>query len=1530
MIPFLPRYRKYIMLPALALTLCMAISNCGGNNTGDSNNDDSPPLLGNDTVALAGPDRSGSIADGLLVTHPFQILYLDGGESQGDEFSWRVIDYNVEADLQQNEYEGDINGAQYKLTSINSPITGFIADTPGTYTIELTVGNGQGETDTDTVEVKLYRDMDGDGVEDADDLDRDGDGFLNENDAFPDDRVSHLDYDGDGIGNYYTDDVDGDGVKDLDDLAPLDPADAGTFSKYTEASEIPSTEASNQNDLPSQAEWAGTAPLEIDGYIYTNNAGSDVDYYQVHLPAGRFIVVMTGEVPYMDPLINMTDAPGEFEPVLTPEQAPVHAKILEIDTEGEYLFMARDASGPGASNFRYKIRIYQEKYFKDTDRDGLRDDLEKALDSNHLNYDSDGDLLPDIIEFYQKDNSGALAWDLDQDGLPNWWDLDSDNDDLVDALEFYTQDDKPFLELEALAELNDADNDGLYNFLDQDSDGNGITDTEEASLSYTEPLDFDQDDVPDYLDVDDDNDGLLDINEADGYRLTPLEAEPGVSAMRLLELYNNDLETAGVARSGDSVSLYGADLPTNPDQCWIICRFETGNPINLHPTECTEEEMKFIWPSDTPPGLIEIFVAADENYRSDSVVTLVPSEYYPVLTNIEYDPVNNTVTFEGMNLTEILTVYFTGAETTFDNLYGDGESFSMTLPEGAKTGNVYVQKKYEPEAESNALWLALTRQVQGSVQMPARSTLSVSDLDVGFSILPGEEIYPDDSGLFVTEVDISLPTTISSIIQRNGTRAEYDYAPYLSALVLPGESASVLSAGSTALAFIWNALGVSTLLAEENWEDARDQLSVLSEVQTLGDMLENKLAENPYLLDVALPSEMEDEELKEAIRAAILAGAQTLDAQVQSNHFTLARKYSGMAGIRNQTAERGTEPVIKPGEIDGIEIIQSESEANNIAVANDTQLYLSVRIESDSGQVLQPHTVAWDKVVPGQSSWLYLAKKKEFSHPGGQNCTVEVITAGIDTEYEPYEIPIHHEAGTGWYTTWNVLFTRTMIERVVINGVKCVLKFNMDPTLFSELVLKYGKSVPDVFNPIIAEGDVLGGAKALFKMFWSDLTTLPKGGPITKQILNRYFGKKWLENQLKDMAAKMCVKLAPGVGWVIWAADLYKKCNYGASAAWTIYDISTTDAVLTWDVSFPLEVTGVYPNRIRKPDGKSSRQKFLIEGNGFNPIAYKPAWWWYVTQRFKPRVIFTGADDEYQIYTDPEHISEDGKRMIVEVSGYDLDNFLRQEPLTVKIVHPSESAQEVYGLTGQKTVKKEAVWFYDRPRLDYITPSTGKENIYAKLYGSGFSNITSNNQVTVGGKDAQVISATNSRLDIQIPTLNQFETYPVKARSKYTDTWSEWSEENVTYTYSADELMPVDLFISGSIGKGQLKVFVDGNQIPPEGPVAWYATFSTLVARGRHSVELYNYGPPDEGWFWKSFRGGSGYVWVRRVSGPLGDTSIGYFYASEFCNGASMLWVIDVQPNPYNPGPYPPPYPEDNWVYQTTRRSFQYQPSVPD
>ncbi len=83
--------------------------------------------------------------------------------------------------------------------------------------------------------------------------------------------------------------------------------------------------------------------------------------------------------------------------------------------------------------FSKEIVIVWSGTKKDTDKDGLSDEMEKELGTDKTKLDSDSDGIPDGEEFATWGGKKRSLLDFDEDGLPNIIDRDSDNDGIPDG-----------------------------------------------------------------------------------------------------------------------------------------------------------------------------------------------------------------------------------------------------------------------------------------------------------------------------------------------------------------------------------------------------------------------------------------------------------------------------------------------------------------------------------------------------------------------------------------------------------------------------------------------------------------------------------------------------------------------------------------------------------------------------------------------------------------------------------------------------------------------------------------------------------------------------------------------------------------------------------------------------------------------------------------------------------------------------------------------------------------------------------------
>ncbi|MBI2391266.1 MAG: hypothetical protein HYV09_16880 [Deltaproteobacteria bacterium] len=162
-----------------------------------------------------------------------------------------------------------------------------------------------------------------------------------------------------------------------------------------------------------------------------------------------------------------------------------------------------DATCAGDGECRSAVCVDGKCVEKDTDGDGVPDELETKLGTDPAKKDSDGDGIPDNVELSATGGTGPYTGvDTDTDGTIDALDLDADGDGVADGSEG----------------TEDADGDKKPNFRDTDDDDDGILTADELADAKKSAVssDVDGDGKPNYLDTDADGDGLLDKDEGRG------------------------------------------------------------------------------------------------------------------------------------------------------------------------------------------------------------------------------------------------------------------------------------------------------------------------------------------------------------------------------------------------------------------------------------------------------------------------------------------------------------------------------------------------------------------------------------------------------------------------------------------------------------------------------------------------------------------------------------------------------------------------------------------------------------------------------------------------------------------------------------------------------------------------------------------------------------------------------------------------------------------------------------------------------
>lgn len=288
--------------------------------------------------------------------------------------------------------------------------------------------------------------------------DMDGDGYLNVNDAFPNDASEWLDTDGDGIGNNADSDDDNDGVPDASDAFPLDSTEwldtdgDGTGNNADNDDDNDGTPDAN-DDFPLDMTRQHKNDQDNDGWdaLYdpddTDNTNPGTPFADVD-PDGDGI---PNDVDTDDDGDGVPDSNDAF-PLDASESADLDndgtGDNSDDDIDGDGVLNSADAyprdatadtdtDGDGKPDVAYtdasRSTIDTARSDPDDDNDGLSDEQEDALGTDPLKRDSDGDGRLDKSDAFPLDSTEWL--DTDGDGTGNNADTDDDNDGLSDAEE---------------------------------------------------------------------------------------------------------------------------------------------------------------------------------------------------------------------------------------------------------------------------------------------------------------------------------------------------------------------------------------------------------------------------------------------------------------------------------------------------------------------------------------------------------------------------------------------------------------------------------------------------------------------------------------------------------------------------------------------------------------------------------------------------------------------------------------------------------------------------------------------------------------------------------------------------------------------------------------------------------------------------------------------------------------------------------------------------------------------------------------
>ncbi len=352
----------------------------------------------------------------------------------------------------------------------------------------------------------------------------------NDNDSIPDYIEKHFDTDSDGTYDFADVDSDNDGILDI-----VENDSNKTFQDFDGDGRPNHLDLDSDNDGINDVIEADVVDANGDGVkdnasdFVTNPANTDLtgnpDYLDLDADDDGMYDAYESKQNYTDVnkdgIIDGIDADGdgilEFADGSNVYKDAFDVKPVDSDGDNTGDWRDKDSDGdliPDAVEYSAdKDSDGMPNYLdRDSDNDSIPDQVEAGIDPNnpvntdggfdpnYLDTDSDGDLIPDNLEAGTNPKSPV---DTDGDTKPDYIDLDSDDDTITDAIEAGSNANNP----------NDFDGDGVYDFREIDSDKDGISDKIEAGADPNNPVNTDGDSEPDYRDLDSDEDGITDKTE---------------------------------------------------------------------------------------------------------------------------------------------------------------------------------------------------------------------------------------------------------------------------------------------------------------------------------------------------------------------------------------------------------------------------------------------------------------------------------------------------------------------------------------------------------------------------------------------------------------------------------------------------------------------------------------------------------------------------------------------------------------------------------------------------------------------------------------------------------------------------------------------------------------------------------------------------------------------------------------------------------------------------------------------------------
>ena len=1174
--------------------------------------------------------------------------------------------------------------------------------------------------------------------------DRDGDGIPDSEDAFPDDPAEFYDDDQNGVGNWAQADEDGDGTPDVDDAYPFDPGRSG----FPEVTEVEPNDP--DGDPPTVV---SELPVVLVGTLANED---DVDAFEIPVTEGLpLAVAIEFDVPPMKArsrFFEMDQRSFGFEVHDAPGR---HVQSYDVRMDGTARLDIKSAlGGQFFDEIRSTSTDYRVTVYVDADLDGLDDGFERALGMRPDHADPDGDLVGDA------DEALLSALDADGDGLPNWLDDDADGNGRSDGSDG----------------VLDRDEDGVPAFLDDDDDGDGVTDVDALAGGPGEGADLDGDRQPDFADLDDDGDGLPD--GVDPQPTTPLPlVEPGDADPLRIMLVRSDhgtFETDNFARIGDTLLLDGLGFASAAADNTIVFRGRYGPVIatatDIVQTSTVEATLTVIVPAGAEADVAVISGGRRSGFRR---LRITPADT-PVIAPPPPDTVfpaldTPTGALTGIGFDEGVAVLMGGNRTGVSNW--TSTSLQFTAPRFALEGRTAMLSR--SGYLSNFVTLAFAQPTDGTVEIPSGSGVLATDLTVD-SHRDRTDAVPAVDGTFQIMRDAHGADVMSAY---HPPDVNGDVTVFLQAYALPSDTAVALSAESTAVALLMQALVLGSRYDVDTLRLIRDAVAGLTETALFAVQLESDLASDPNFLGTSM-----NPTTKSAFQDAFAAA-------------------EGVMAMYPPVPPPTASPlfIVSPPEIDDVTVSHVEGNPLKIEIENDTQLFLSASLVTTEGELLKSHASAYfdrDIIKPqARLEGFYDATNEKLDPILGRNTILTVITpGGAGTNLTAAEANIRR-----------ILSLRTIISRVVLPVLTYLLSAEFDGNEVAEAiidaVLKKGPARLAVIDNYIASGNDDQLASDILGLVLSDLKSA------AQSAIKKAIGKRLTAFVAAKVAARSAAKGIPVANVIAWAAEIVDVSILATDLAKVSDDYSRTGSKLSFSVSYDLEITRVTPHTLAPEE---EEKDVFISGYSFNPKGVR-------NNYTNPRIIFTDlGENGFGTYeTRPRlHFVTDEELMATSIPAVEMAQAVG--PIQVEVVVQLDNGSMESAIADRQIQVSRGFM------LDAVEPNEGAPGDTIQLIGSEFRKppfllravFYPAGDPNAGAEIGRVVARSENIIEVVLPEgIRRERDWTVHI---FQDGRLELEESNrLPFTYKSSELEITDIFPS-RVQSGQRPIVIKGTGFPED------------------------------------------------------------------------------------------------------------------